>query len=97
MLKNLLSILGFLLAVAAMLWLFFLHLLFAKNPYLIAIQVAAALLMIWARMTFGLRSFHATARESLNNSVDVNSDPFRSLANSRFQKTRTTASPNFTK
>jgi protein-S-isoprenylcysteine O-methyltransferase Ste14 len=28
---------------------------------LIAVQVGAVLLMVWARMTFGLRSFHASA------------------------------------
>lgn len=64
MLKNLLSIFGFLLAVAAMVGLLFLHHLFAKSPYLLAVQVAAALLMIWARITFGLRSLHATASTS---------------------------------
>lgn len=64
MLKNLLSILGYLVAVAAMAGLLFIHHLFAKSPYLLAVQVAAALLMIWARMTFGLRSFHAAASTS---------------------------------
>ena len=64
MLKNLISILGLLLAAAAMAGLLFIHHLFAKSPSLIAVQVAAALLMIWARMTFGLRSFHAAASTS---------------------------------
>ena len=64
MLKNVLSILGLLLAVAALVGLLAIHHLFAKNPYLLAVQVAAALLMIWARMTFGLRSFHAAASTS---------------------------------
>ncbi len=31
------------------------------GPITIAIQVAAIVLMIWARLTFGMRSFHATA------------------------------------
>ena len=35
--------------------------LFAKHPVGMAIQVLAVLLMIWARLTFGLRSFHAVA------------------------------------
>jgi hypothetical protein len=35
--------------------------LFADGPITIAVQVAAVLLMIWARVTFGLRSFHASA------------------------------------
>lgn len=47
-----------------MLGLFSIHHLFAAAPYLMAIQVAAAVLMIWARMTFGLRSFHAAASTS---------------------------------
>ncbi len=62
--KNILSVLGFLLAAAAMVGLFSIHHLFAKSPYLLAVQVAAALLMIWARTTFGLRSFHAAASTS---------------------------------
>src|SRR6476646_10023376 len=37
------------------------HSLFAANPIGIALQVLAALLMLWARLTFGMRSFHATA------------------------------------
>ena len=37
------------------------HSLFASAPVFIAGQVVAALLMIWARLTFGLRSLHAAA------------------------------------
>jgi protein-S-isoprenylcysteine O-methyltransferase Ste14 len=37
------------------------HTFFSKLTVGIAIQVAAALLMIWARLTFGIRSFHAAA------------------------------------
>lgn len=33
----------------------------AATPIGIALQVLAALLMLWARLTFGMRSFHATA------------------------------------
>jgi protein-S-isoprenylcysteine O-methyltransferase Ste14 len=33
----------------------------ANSPAAIAAQILAALLMIWARMTFGWRSFHASA------------------------------------
>lgn len=62
--KNLLSILGLLVAAAALAGLFLIHHLFASSPYLIAVQVAAVLLMIWARLTFGLRSFHAAASTS---------------------------------
>jgi protein-S-isoprenylcysteine O-methyltransferase Ste14 len=34
---------------------------FSSNPISIIIQVCAFLLMIWARITFGMRSFHAAA------------------------------------
>jgi len=34
---------------------------FGTGPITITIQVIAALLMIWARLTFGIRSFHGTA------------------------------------
>ena|ERR1700757_1317636 len=35
--------------------------LFATNPVGVAIQLLAALLMTWARITFGSRSFHGAA------------------------------------
>ena len=35
--------------------------LFAGSPAAVVVQVAAVALMAWARMTFGLRSFHAAA------------------------------------
>jgi protein-S-isoprenylcysteine O-methyltransferase Ste14 len=56
--------LAFLVAVAALALLIAIHHLFATAPLLIAVQVAAVLLMVWARVTFGWRSFHATARTS---------------------------------
>jgi protein-S-isoprenylcysteine O-methyltransferase Ste14 len=34
---------------------------FSKNPITIIIQLCSAALMVWARITFGLRSFHAAA------------------------------------
>lgn len=37
------------------------HSVIAKLPVGIAIQIAAAVLMLWARITFGVRSFHAAA------------------------------------
>lgn len=73
--KNLLSILGLLLAAAAVAGLFSIHHLFAKSPYLLAVQIAAALLMIWARLTFGVRSFHAAASPSEGGLVT--SGPYR--------------------
>jgi protein-S-isoprenylcysteine O-methyltransferase Ste14 len=35
--------------------------LFARGPIGIAVQAVAVALMIWARITFGMRSFHAAA------------------------------------
>jgi len=35
--------------------------LLSLSPIVIAVQILAVLLMIWARLTFGRRSFHATA------------------------------------
>ena len=55
------SLIGLAVAVAAIVTLLFLESLFALEPIGITVQVLAALLMIWARVTFGRRSFHATA------------------------------------
>src|SRR5262249_49194862 len=56
-----LSKLGFLVMIAGLVGLVATHALFSPNPVVIGVQVAAALLMLWARVTFGRRSFHATA------------------------------------
>ena len=48
-------------AVACLVWLAIQKALLGAGPVTIAIQVLAILLMIWARLTFGLRSFHAAA------------------------------------
>lgn len=56
-----LSVLGFLIMVAALLGLLATRSLFSPHPVVIAVQAAAAALMIWARLTFGERSFHASA------------------------------------
>lgn len=47
--------------VLAMVGLFYTHSLFGHGPVSIGLQVAAVLLMLWARVTFGLRSFHYAA------------------------------------
>src|SRR6478609_2247253 len=47
--------------IAGIAGLYYLGALFASHPAVIAVQVAAALLMIAARITFGRRSFHAAA------------------------------------
>ncbi len=55
------SLLGLGIAVMGVFYMYDKHLIFSKNIITISIQVLAAGLMIWARLTFGLRSFHATA------------------------------------
>ncbi len=61
MLRKILSLCGFIVAAAAVLGLFAIHHLFAHNAILVVVQACAVLLMLWARATFGLRSFHPTA------------------------------------
>jgi protein-S-isoprenylcysteine O-methyltransferase Ste14 len=53
------------------------HLLFARGVPAIAVQGLAVLLMIWARLTFGGRSFHAGANPTEGGIVT--SGPYRFL------------------
>ncbi|MBE0651787.1 MAG: isoprenylcysteine carboxylmethyltransferase family protein [Bacteroidales bacterium] len=55
------SILGYLIAVAGLLFLFYTNTIFSRDPAAGAIQILAFVLMIWARITFKQRSFHLTA------------------------------------
>jgi protein-S-isoprenylcysteine O-methyltransferase Ste14 len=55
------SVLAFVAAAVCLVWLAFQYALLGTGPVKIGIQVAAVLLMVWARLTFGLRSFHAAA------------------------------------
>jgi protein-S-isoprenylcysteine O-methyltransferase Ste14 len=59
-LKNL-SVAAFAAMIAGLAGLYYSQALFAHHPMVIAVQVAAVLLMIAARLTFGSRSFHAAA------------------------------------
>lgn len=56
-----LSLAGLLLMLVAMLGLLASNSLLARNAVGGAVQVAAVGLMVWARLTFGSRSFHASA------------------------------------
>lgn len=58
--KNI-SILAFCVALSGIFYLIYTHQLFSTNPFTVTIQVCAICLMIWARITFGIRSFHASA------------------------------------
>ncbi len=51
----------YLLAVLGLIFLIYKRLLFADHVVGIIVQVLSACLMIWARITFGSRSFHAIA------------------------------------
>ena len=55
------SMVATLVLAACVVLLFEQHSLFAATPIGITLQVLAALLMLWARLTFGMRSFHAAA------------------------------------
>jgi protein-S-isoprenylcysteine O-methyltransferase Ste14 len=70
-----LSLVGFALIVIALGALLIIHAVFSSKPWAIALQVAAALLMLWARVTFGMRSFHADARPTAGGLVTTG--PYR--------------------
>src|SRR5437870_13880338 len=55
------SLAGFLLMVSALVGLVFMHVLFSRSPIVVAVQVAAVALVVWARLALGRRSFHAAA------------------------------------
>lgn len=55
------SLLALLVAVLGIFFLITRGYVFSKNVIALPIQAFAALLMLWARITFGLRSFHAAA------------------------------------
>ena len=55
------SIIAFVVAVSGAVYLFQKDYIFSRNPITIVVQILAAVLMIWARLTFGMRSFNASA------------------------------------
>lgn len=59
--RKTLSVAGFLAAVAALIVLVSTNRVWGVGPISIGLQVAAGLFMLWARITFGMRSFHAAA------------------------------------
>jgi protein-S-isoprenylcysteine O-methyltransferase Ste14 len=58
---KIISFCAFGIAVLGLLFLIEKNYIISNNPITISIQVCSVALMIWARITFGLRSFHATA------------------------------------
>jgi len=63
--------------VLAIVALLFIHSLFGHGPVSLGLQIAAALLMIWARITFGVRSFHYAANPTEGGLVTTG--PYRYL------------------
>ena len=59
--RTLVSVFAFLGLVACVFALVFTGSLFGTGPVTICVQIGAAVLMAWARVTFGMRSFHAEA------------------------------------
>jgi len=55
------SLIGLVIALLGMYYLYSNEYLFSKNPLSIIIQILAIILMVFARITFGIRSFHAPA------------------------------------
>ena len=58
---TILSAIGFLMMVGAGVCLLATGALFSTSPVVVAVQAAALALLVWARLTFGWRSYHATA------------------------------------
>jgi protein-S-isoprenylcysteine O-methyltransferase Ste14 len=58
---KMISILGLVVMIAALVGLYEIGVLLSAQPIAIVLQVMAVALMVWARVTFGRRSFHAAA------------------------------------
>jgi protein-S-isoprenylcysteine O-methyltransferase Ste14 len=69
------SIAGYVLMIAALVALLWGHSLFGETPIPIGVQILTFSLMVWARVTFGGRSFHATANPTEGGVVT--SGPYR--------------------
>lgn len=63
------SLIAFIVAVGGVVYLYQKGHIFSGNPITIIIQVLATGLMIWARLTFGIRSFNASANTTKGNLV----------------------------
>lgn len=63
------SLIAFAIAVSGVIYLYHNRNIFSDHPFAIAVQSFAAILMIWARFTFGVRSFNASANATKGNLV----------------------------
>jgi protein-S-isoprenylcysteine O-methyltransferase Ste14 len=73
------SILATLLLGISVVSLYFNGSLFSPSPYIIGVQIAAVVLMLWARITFGMRSFHYSANPTPG--ILVTTGPYRFVRN----------------
>ena len=69
------SIAGYGIMIGALIALLWGHSLFGESPIPVGVQVLAFSLMVWARVTFGRRSFHAAANPTEGGVVT--SGPYR--------------------
>lgn len=58
------SLIAFIISLIGLFYLFRNHLIISDNPIAITIQICAVGVMIWARITFGMRSFNASANST---------------------------------
>lgn len=72
---RLISILGVVVMIGALIALYKIGVLLTAQPVAVALQLMAAALMIWARVTFGRRSFHASANPTAGGLVTTG--PYR--------------------
>jgi len=69
------SILGLVVMIGALIGLYKIGVLLTAQPIAIALQLMAVALMVWARVTFGSRSFHAAANPTAGGLVTTG--PYR--------------------
>src|SRR4029434_15194 len=72
---KIISILGLVVMVAALVGLYEIGVLFSGQPIAIVLQIVAVALIVWARVTFGRRSFHAAANPTAGGLVTTG--PYR--------------------
>jgi len=58
---KILSVIGYIGMIGGLVGLMAMHAIFSSSAWVIAVQVAAVLLGLWARVIFGRRSFHVAA------------------------------------
>ena len=71
------SFIAFAIGLSGLIYLINKHYIISQNPITIAIQLSSVAFMIWARIIFGLRSFHVTANSTKGELVT--SGPYRWL------------------